>query len=259
MPKRDFRQLIIVLALIFSIPLILVGQNSLIIASGTLPATCSVGGVYLKTGATNPGFYYCFATDTWHGPLTVSSAGVQSWLDDVRQTFNPGANAAGLNVGSQAGDPGTPSNGDVWYDSTANELTARINGANVALGAGGGGGTVTHRFGWTWSGTSLTTGTHPFFNSMQAGGTIVRVRLWADVSCSAVVDLWLDDYAAFPPTNADAIAGTDEPELTSDLTFEDTTFTNYSATTFTAGDVFGANVDSVSGCSTLQLQVDWEE
>ena len=29
----------------------------------------------------------------------------------------------------------------MWYDSTANELTARINGANVALGAGGGGGT----------------------------------------------------------------------------------------------------------------------
>ena len=60
------------------------------------------------------------------------------WVDDVRQTFNPGANAAGFNVGSIAGDPATPSNGDLWYDSTANELTARINGANVALGAGAG-------------------------------------------------------------------------------------------------------------------------
>ena len=37
------------------------------------------------------------------------------------------------------GDPSTPVNGDLWYDSTANELTARINGANVALGAGGAG------------------------------------------------------------------------------------------------------------------------
>ena len=62
--------------------------------------------------------------------------------DGVRQTFNPDATVAGINVGSQAGDPSTPTNGDLWYDSTANELTARINGANVAL-IGSGGGTFT--------------------------------------------------------------------------------------------------------------------
>lgn len=61
-----------------------------------------------------------------------------SWGDGVRQTFNPDATNAGINVGSVAGDPSSPSNGDIWYDSTANELTARINGSNVALGAGGG-------------------------------------------------------------------------------------------------------------------------
>ena len=63
---------------------------------------------------------------------------------DTRQTFNPDAtNAAGLNVGAQAGDPSTPSNGDLWYDSTANELTARINGVNTVLGVAGGGGAPT--------------------------------------------------------------------------------------------------------------------
>ena len=70
---------------------------------------------------------------------TPNFLGIATWADNVRQTFNPGADAAGLNVGSIAGDPGTPSNGDLWYDSMANELTARINGASVALGAGGGG------------------------------------------------------------------------------------------------------------------------
>ena len=69
---------------------------------------------------------------------TISGAVVLP--DDVRQTFNPGTTNAGLNVGAIAGDPSTPSNGDLWYDSTANEMTARINGSNVALGAGGGGG-----------------------------------------------------------------------------------------------------------------------
>lgn len=71
---------------------------------------------------------------------TPTISGAITLPDNVRQTFNPGANAAGINVGSIAGDPDTPSNGDLWYDSTANELTARIAGANVALGSGGGGG-----------------------------------------------------------------------------------------------------------------------
>ncbi len=61
----------------------------------------------------------------------------------AKQTFSPDATNAGLNVGSVAGDPSTPANGDLWYDSTAGELTARIAGANVALGAGGGGGSGT--------------------------------------------------------------------------------------------------------------------
>jgi len=59
-----------------------------------------------------------------------------SWGDGVRQTFNPDGTNAGLNVGSQAGDPSAPSNGDLWYDSTAGTLDARINGATVSLGAG---------------------------------------------------------------------------------------------------------------------------
>jgi hypothetical protein len=68
---------------------------------------------------------------------TPTITGAIVFPDDTRQTFNPGANAAGLNVGSHAGDPGTPSNGDLWYDSAAGELTARIAGSNVVLGAAG--------------------------------------------------------------------------------------------------------------------------
>lgn len=73
---------------------------------------------------------------TW---LTVNEAdGVITFPDGVRQTFNPNATTPGLNVGSQAGDPSTPSNGDLWYDSTGNLLRARINGATVSLGTGSG-------------------------------------------------------------------------------------------------------------------------
>jgi len=71
--------------------------------------------------------------------ITLNDAGVLTFPDDIRQVFNPGATVAGLNVGALAGDPSTPINGDLWYDSTGNLLRARINGATVSLGAGGGG------------------------------------------------------------------------------------------------------------------------
>lgn len=70
---------------------------------------------------------------------TIVLTSTITFPDDVRQTFNPGSTVAGINVGSLSGDPSSAINGDLWYDSTANELTARINGANVALGSGGGG------------------------------------------------------------------------------------------------------------------------
>lgn len=70
--------------------------------------------------------------------LTVAGINVaNAWADGIKQTFNPDGTNAGINVGSVAGDPSAPANADIWYDSTANELTARINGANVVLGAGG--------------------------------------------------------------------------------------------------------------------------
>lgn len=71
---------------------------------------------------------------------TITMAGstfANAWADGVKQTFNPNGTNAGVNVGSHTADPSSLENGDLWYNSTANELTARINGSNVALGAGG--------------------------------------------------------------------------------------------------------------------------
>ena len=68
--------------------------------------------------------------------LTLTAAAVLP--DNIRQTFNPGANAAGLNIGGQNADPDTPSDGDIYYDIDDDLIRARINGAWVNLGAGGG-------------------------------------------------------------------------------------------------------------------------
>ncbi len=70
---------------------------------------------------------------------TPTISGAITFPDGVRQTFNPDGTNSGLNVGAYAGDPSSPSNGDIHYNSTGNTLRAYINGAWVSLGAGGGG------------------------------------------------------------------------------------------------------------------------
>jgi hypothetical protein len=62
-----------------------------------------------------------------------------SYNNGVRQTFNPNATIPGLNFGSHTADPSTPTNGDVWYNSTTNKFRARENGSSVDMIGGGGG------------------------------------------------------------------------------------------------------------------------
>ncbi len=69
------------------------------------------------------------------GEPTVSVEG--AW------TFNPTSTVSGLNIGSIAGDPSTPVNGDIWYDTDANEFTCREDGSTVACIGSGSGATAT--------------------------------------------------------------------------------------------------------------------
>jgi hypothetical protein len=116
--------------------------------SDKIPADRSGTGYYVAPPDTSAELAGLIGDESGTGPVVfgtgptltgVTFSGQWALPDDVRQTFNPGTTNAGLNVGSHAGDPSSPTNGDLWYDSTANELTARVNGSNVALGAGGGG------------------------------------------------------------------------------------------------------------------------
>ena len=75
---------------------------------------------------------------------TINTIGNLTFDDGARITFNPNATNAGINVGAHTADPSALVNGDIWYESTANTLSARINGVTVDLGAGGG-----ETFTWT--------------------------------------------------------------------------------------------------------------
>lgn len=96
------------------------------------------GNVQMESDLTVDGQVLFTSSATIDG--NVQFGATLSFPDNIRQTFNPGVDAAGINVGSLAGDIGTPVNGDLVYNSSLGALRARIAGAWVSLGAGGGGG-----------------------------------------------------------------------------------------------------------------------
>lgn len=70
--KTFVQKLILTLALLAGYAVPVVAQATHVIASGTLPTSCTIGDVYLKTGAA-VGFYQCSATDTWVKVATISA------------------------------------------------------------------------------------------------------------------------------------------------------------------------------------------
>ena len=72
-------------------------------------------------------------------------------------------------------------------------------------------------------------------------------------SGSIVIDLWKDTHANFPPTDADSITNTNEPEIVTAQAAEDTDLSNWSDVTVDAGDWIIFNVDSVTTVTLVTL------
>lgn len=106
------------------------------------------------------------------------------------------------------------------------------------------------------NGSVPSTGVKGYWRA-PAVGVIKKVTLIADQSGSAVIDVWRDSYANYPPTNADTITASAKPTLASAIKAEDATLTGWT-TSFAAGDVFGFNLDSVATCTKLTLQIEYE-
>jgi hypothetical protein len=90
--------------------------------------------------------------------------------------------------------------------------------------------------------------------SIPVAGTITAVRMLADQSGSAVVDIWKDTYANYPPTVADTITAAAKPTISGAVKSEDTTLTGWT-TAIAAGDTLRFNVDSAATITRLTLQL----
>jgi hypothetical protein len=84
------------------------------------------------------------------------------------------------------------------------------------------------------------------------GCTINDVTITSDVSCTAVVDIWVDTYANYQPTVADTITASAKPTITAATKNQDTTLTGWT-TSIAAGRFVMFNVDSNNNATVLQV------
>lgn len=86
--------------------------------------------------------------------------------------------------------------------------------------------------------------------------TLTAWTLLADQSGSIVIDIWGDTYANFPPDNSDAMPGAGkEPTISSAQKAQDTTITDWTDYTISAGDCLAFNVDSCSTITRITLSL----
>lgn len=115
------------------------------VSGGTLQTPTDLRGIAMASPYTNGTGLSLSGNEFSADSAVVSFLAVESTFT-AKQHFTSSNTYAGLNVGAFAGNPSPRENGDLWYNSTANQLTAQINGSTVSLSGGGGtpGGSNTH-------------------------------------------------------------------------------------------------------------------
>lgn len=89
---------------------------------------------------------------------------------------------------------------------------------------------------------------------VKSAFTITGVELTADASSSAVLDIWVDTYANFPPTVADSIVASAPPTLSSSIKSQDTTLTGWTKIV-AAGSYIKVHINSSSTAKRLYLAI----
>lgn len=153
----------------------------------------------------------------------------------------------------------------VWAQTSIRVDQAVIGDLTVSgacSGCTGEGSGTTRSFGITidGGGEAITTGVKGFVQIPFAGTITKATLLSTDASataCDLVIDVWVDAFANYPPTDADSITDSTPPELDGESSSQDATLTNWT-TTITAGDVVGFNVDS-GDCTKVTLVLTVEE
>jgi hypothetical protein len=202
------------------------------------------------TDVTDGVFTIVRATETVRDGTQVA----QAWStgDLIEHTFTAGA-VQGLAVTVQ--DEGTPlaTIADT-LDFVGAGVTASGTGTTKTITIPGGGNTSGQFIvGFDGGGSALASGK---MQDIQApfSGTITGWTILADVSGSAVVDIWKTAYAGYPPTVADSITASAKPTLAAASDATSSALTGWT-TAVVAGDTLRFHLDSVSACTRLLLVI----
>jgi len=98
-------------------------KHSLLIVDSTSAASAITGGLVISTTLGTA------ATSIGMGGGNINLGG--SLTVGGTTLLTTSSTLAGVNVGAYAGDPSGPNNGDLWYNSTVNMMSARNNGINA--------------------------------------------------------------------------------------------------------------------------------
>lgn len=147
--------------------------------------------------------------------------------------------------------------GTVANDGTGDDLRTaggKVNAAIAVLNAQAGAIEVVIDGG----SSAITTGLKGYLHAPFAG-TITEAILLADQSGSIVVDVWKCTYADFDaggthPVSGDKITASAPPTISSATKSQDSTLTGWT-TTFSAGDIFGFNVNSAATIRRVTLSL----
>lgn len=141
--------------------------------SGTLPANCSVGDLYVKTGS-SAGLYVCLASNTWTGPLSTGSGTVTNAAALTANALMVGAGSNAAAVLASLGTTTTLLHGNAAGAPTfgAVSLTADVTGnlpvGNLGSGTAASGGTFWRGDG-TWAAVTPGSGGGNTINSTAVG------------------------------------------------------------------------------------------
>jgi len=120
-----------------------------IVEFATAPTGILQGDLYILTGSSNiiryrgtsanqalvsEGIAQNVNNKTFAGTTVINAA--LTW-NEFRQTFNPNATIAGINVGAHTAEPSTPVAGDIFFDSTANQIKGYDGTSFLNLGGAG--------------------------------------------------------------------------------------------------------------------------
>ena len=202
------------------------------VASGTLPSSPATGDIAVDSGASN--FLKWYAGTGWKKVGTLPDPGANGLLARTATDTLSARTITGT------ANHITVSNGDGVSGNPTLDLAANAVASSFGITIDGGG-------------SAITTGQKGFVRVPYAC-TIAEWTLLADQSGSAVVDIWKNTMANFPPTVADTITASAKPTLSSQQGASSTTLTGWT-TAVSAGDVIGFNVDSASTITRLTLAV----